>query len=82
MIENSAYPAAPSADVAFLGDAVDARFVKAGDVIERGGACITVSGVTRFDAEGVTAFSYLNESGGIQAATIPHGVMVELGTLL
>ena len=82
MPEFSYYPAAPVADVAFLGDAIDSRFIRDGDIIERGGACITVISTSRFDDENMTAFTYYNESGGIQVATVQHGIMVPLGTLI
>lgn len=69
--------------IAFLGDAVQARFLKEGDVVERHQGHIFQIGIGReVNAEGRLVFSAYNEQGGIVPLIIHPMVEVNLGTIL
>lgn len=69
--------------IAFLGDAVQARFLKEGDIVERHQGHIFEIGIAReVNAEGRLVFSAYNEQGGIVPLVVHPMVEVSLGTIL
>lgn len=70
-------------DLIQLGDAVRARFLKPGDVVERHhGHLFEISLLPIEDREGRLVFSAYNETGGIVAITIHPDLFVQLWTII
>jgi hypothetical protein len=58
---------------------VVSQFLREGEIIERGGRDLEIKAIITDAAQRLVVFSYVNEHGGIAAATIPYDVEVSVG---